>query len=166
MVLAAIALLAVIAALPWASPGVLELDGDYYGEAEVEDELAEGLGEVAWNLGAPAVLAFVAYKHVYLAAARRGLKLPLRLSWALRGHILASIALGVAGLAHGAMLLEAAGPVEWASGVLILALLVTGTLLYYAKSRRVRRLARLVHAQRLLSILLLVVVAVHVALVD
>ena len=162
---------------PWAGQGLgaLELDGAEEDEEGVEEEgeedevggeLAEGLGEAAWNLGAPAVLAFVAYKHAYLAAAKRGLRLPVKLAWALRAHIAASVALGLAALAHGALLLEEAGPVEWASGALIAVLLASGALLYYSKSRNLKRLARLIHAQRLLSIILLVLVAIHVASMD
>lgn len=134
-------------------------------EREEESELAEALGSVAWNLGVPLVLGFVAYKHVYIWLAKRRIKPFISLSLNLKIHVAASLLLGTAALIHGAMLIEYAGPVEYAAGLLVALVTVSGAILYFTRGRH-NRYVRLVHAQRLLALLTLAAVALHVALMD
>jgi hypothetical protein len=133
---------------------------------EGEEELAEGLGGFAWNLGVPLILGFVAYKHAYIYAAKRRVKLPVSLKTALEIHVATALVLGAAALIHGVMLIDEAGPVEYAAGGLTALILASGAALYYVKRRQAQRLARMLHVQRALGAALLLVVALHVALAD
>ncbi len=134
-------------------------------EDEGEEELAESLGSAAWNLGIPLIFGFVAYKYTYIALIKRKIKLPLSLATALKIHVVTSLVLGAAALLHGAMLIEYAGPVELAAAGLAALITVSGIILYYSKGKTTRY-ARLIHAQRILGILVLLTVALHVALID
>ncbi len=134
-------------------------------EDEGGEELAESLGSAAWNLGIPLIFGFVAYKYTYIALIKRKIKLPLSLATALKIHVVTSLVLGAAALLHGAMLIEYAGPVELAAAGLVALITVSGIILYYSKGKTTRY-ARLIHAQRILGILVLLTVALHVALID
>ncbi len=137
---------------------------EYEGE-EGESEFAESLGSAAWNLGVPLVFGYVAYKHLYLGLARRGTRLPLSPALALKIHVATSLLLGAAALLHGLLLLDYAGPVEYAAAGLVALVLISGVALYYFRGRAARY-ARMLHAQRLLALATLAVVALHVALMD
>ncbi len=134
-------------------------------EGEGEGELAESLGSAAWNIGVPLVFGYVAYKHLYLRLARRGTRLPLSPALALKVHVATSLLLGAAALLHGLLLLDYAGPVEYAAAGLVALVTLSGATLYYFRGRAARY-ARMLHAQRLLALAALTVVALHVALVD
>jgi len=166
----ALLLLGALASTLYASSMPAALSEDEYEEEEYEEEgeageLAEALGEAAWNLGVPLTLAFVAYKYAYIKMAKRRVRLPLSLSWALKIHVAASLVLGAAALLHGLMLIEYAGPVEYAAAALVALVTLSGAALYFARGRAARY-ARLIHAQRILSLLTLAVVALHVTLMD
>lgn len=138
-------------------------DDDYEGEAE---ELAEEAGSVAWTGGIAATLAFVLYKHAYPRLVKAGIKPPVNLRQALDLHILLSVVLGALALYHGYMLRSYAGPIEYVATGLIIVLLVSGFTLRYVKSRYVKMFSRIIHAQRLLSILLIIAILVHTATID
>lgn len=139
---------------------------EYYEYDEDENEFAESLGEVAWNLGPILVLAFVAYKYSLPYHAKMGLRLPVRYRHVLDLHIYSSIVLGLAALAHGYLLIEEATILEYTIGSIIVIMIVTGSLLRWSKNRRVKMYARLIHTQRLLAIILLILVAIHTGLKD
>ncbi len=145
-------------------------NGDEYGEEEYDDagegELAESLGEAAWNLGPILVIAFLIYKYTLPYQVRMGIRLPLSFRHVLDLHIYSSIVLGLMALAHGFMLIERARLLEYVIGVVIVVMLVTGALLRWSRDRRVKMFARLIHAQRILALALLVLVAIHTATME
>ncbi len=137
-------------------------NGDEEEEEWEEDDFAEGLGEVAWNLGLALNLAFVAvrWSRRYLAFPPRFLKLALEV------HMYGNVALAVPALYHGYAFLDKAGPVEYAIGVIIVVLIASGLLLRYARYRGLRRVMKLIHSQRALSLLLLVLLLIHTAVAE
>jgi len=148
---------------------IYSLDGDEeddeWWEEEEEDEFegeAEALGEAALYGGILLSGGYSAVKY-----ARRYVRLPpqvIRLS--LDIHSLGNLALAPLALIHGYVNLEYAGPIEYAMAVLIVLLVVSGATLRYVRSRRAKIAARLVHSQRMLALLLLVLALLHVARVD
>ncbi|BAN89478.1 hypothetical protein [Aeropyrum camini] len=137
--------------------GVLFLPGEDSGEE---------LGEIAWNLGVPAILAFVIAREAYIWSARRGVKWPVSYNTILIIHIISALVLGFMALLHGIANIGRATPLEYALGVLIALLLLSGATLYLGRGRRGGRIARLIHAQRLLAIALLLLAGMHVVAVD
>ena len=140
-------------------------DEDEY-EDEYENDLAETLGSTAGTLGPILVAGFVAYKHALPYMRKLGVKPAVKYKSVVLFHALSSIALGLMALAHGYMLRMYAGPVEYALAAVIVVVLVTGALLLWGSGRRVKLFARMIHAQRLLSIILIVLLGLHVALMD
>lgn len=140
---------------------VIEEDGSG-GEADAS-ELAEGAGSLAWGGGIVATLAFVVYKHAYPRLVRMGIRPPVNMRHALNLHIVVSILLGLAAIYHGYSLRSYAGPVEYVAVGLIIVILLSGLTLRYVKNRHVKAFSRMIHAQRLLSILLLIAVLIHTA---
>ena len=136
---------------------------DDYGEEAEASELAEGAGSLAWGGGIVATLAFVVYKHAYPRLVRMGIKPPVNMRHALNLHIVVSILLGLAAIYHGYSLRSYAGPVEYLAVGLIIVILLSGLTLRYVKNRHVKAFSRMIHAQRLLSILLLIAVLIHTA---
>ena len=138
--------------------GVAVADG---GEWE-GGELAEELGEYAWSLGLALNLAFVGVWW-----SRRYLAFP---PWFLRAvlgtHMYGNIAVSVPAFYHGYALLGRAGILEYAVGAVMLVLLVSGVVLRYARHRGVRRALNLVHSQRILSLVLLVLLLLHTAVAE
>ena len=131
-------------------------------EGEEEGEFAEGLGEVAWNLGLALNLAFVAvrWSRRYLAFPPQFLKLALDV------HMYGNVALAVPALLHGYVFLDKAGPVEYATGLIIVVLIASGLVLRYARYRGLRRAMKLIHSQRALSLLLLALLLIHTAVAE
>jgi len=149
---------------------VYSLDGDeeedeWWEEEEDEYEYegeAEALGEAAFYGGVVLSGGYSAVKY-----ARRYVRLPpqvIRLS--LDIHSLGNLALAPLALIHGYVNLEYAGPIEYAMAALIIILVVTGTTLRYVRNRRAKMAARLIHGQRTLAIILLVLALLHIARVD
>lgn len=64
------------------------------------------------------------------------------------------------------LLIQVQLPPEYALGVLISLLLSSGALLYLGKGRREGRISRLIYAQKLLSVTLLLLAGIHVVTVD
>jgi len=151
------------------APAIINsLDGDEddeWWEEDEEDELegeAEALGEAAFYGGLVLSGGYSAIKYT-----RRYIKLPpqvIRLS--LDIHSLGNLALAPLALIHGYVNLEYAGPIEYAMAALIIILVVSGATLRYVRNRRAKIAARLVHSQRALAILLLVLALLHIARVD
>lgn len=140
-----------------------------YEEYEREaDELGEGLGSLALYLGLIGVLGYVGYKRLYLWGSRNGVKLPLSLSTALQAHIALSVVGGIAALYHGYLLWESeeGGPFGVAAAAMAAVLLVSGSILYYSKSRDLKVFGRLIHAQRALALLLALFILLHVGIGD
>lgn len=125
-----------------------------------------GFGSTAWNLGIPLILVFVIYKHAYIWMIKRKMKPPLSLKTALEIHALTSIALGAMALVHGAGLPEYAGLIEWIAAGLVALVTVSGFVLYYVSSRRLKYAASLVHAQRVVGIAVLIAVWLHTVTID
>ena len=148
--------------------GIVSAEEDEYeyegGDNEVEaDDLAEGAGSLAWTGGLVATAAFVVYKHAYPRLVKAGIKPPLNMRVALNLHIIISIVLGLVALYHAYVLRAYAGPIEYVAVGLILVLLISGLTLRYVKNRYVKIFSRVIHAQRLLSILLIIAILVHTA---
>ena len=166
IITAAIALAALTAAAD--SNGEVEYEG--YEDEEYDEgyreELAEPLGTLSLALGIPSVAGYTAYKRVYIRMARMNLKPPVSLSGALKLHITFSTVLGLAALLHGALLIESAGPVEYAAGLLVAMALASGATLYYLRRSGHKRYARVIHVQMILAAALLIVTLIHVASVD
>ncbi|NOZ89443.1 MAG: hypothetical protein GXO15_05910 [Crenarchaeota archaeon] len=142
-------------------------DEEEYGEGyEEEEEEYEGrltaLGEAAFYGGVALNLGFVGLRML------RGLvDVPPRLQrLALEVHMDGNIALGAAGLMHGAANLGEAGPIEYGMAVLIVFLMASGMLMRYWRGRRAKLVARMVHTQRFLALLLLVLAVAHVEAMD
>ncbi len=136
-------------------------NGEEYGGSEV----AEGLGSTAASLGAVLIAGFVAFREAFPRLMRRGIRLPRSLyRRVLELHAGSSLVLGSMGLAHGYMLRAYAGPVEYALASVIAFTMVTGVILWFSRGS-VRRAARFIHVQRLLSAIIVVLLLVHVATV-
>ncbi len=134
-----------------------------YGEdyEEWSGELAEGLGEIAFNGAILLNAGFLAVK--WLGLSRR---FPALYRLALSIHEVSNIVLGAAALLHGALLIEYAGLVEYVLAILIIAILLSGIMLRYSRNRKLKALGRHIHLQRLLALLLLVIAVVHVVSVE
>ncbi len=142
-------------------------EGEDEGEGENgENETAKSLGEFAWNAGLALILGFVAYKYTLPYQAKYKIKLPVRYKHVLNIHIFSSLLLAAAALLHGFLLLEYATLLEYAIGVIIVFMVVTGVLLRWSTHRKLKMYARLLHTQRALTILLLILVAIHTSLKD
>ncbi len=137
-------------------------NGEEEEEEGEEDEFAKELGEAAWNLGLALNLAFVAvrWSRRYLAFPPQFLKLALDV------HMYGNVALAVPALYHGYTFLGKAGPLEYAIGVIIVVLIASGLVLRYAKYRGLRRAMKLIHSQRALSLMLLVLLLIHTAVAE
>ncbi len=166
-VLLLLSLLIVVNTVAYANGDEEEDEGKEEKEGgEKGDEFAKSLGELAWGLGPVLVAAFVVYKHALPYQARLGLKIPVRFKHVLDLHIYSSIALGIVALAHGYFLLGEARLLEYVIGFVIVFMMVTGILLRWSRDRRVKMFARLIHAQRLLAFLLLLLVIIHTSTIE
>jgi Flp pilus assembly protein TadB len=135
-------------------------DEDEFGEEALE-ETAEAAGSAAFALGVLANASFVAYKWLRLHVRIRGSYRSV-----LNVHIFLNVLLGLLALYHGYYLRSAAGPVEYASILVVLVILASGLLLRYSKDRRLKWFARQLHIQRLLALVLLAVVLIHIYTVE
>ncbi|MEB3779171.1 MAG: hypothetical protein GSR85_02930 [Desulfurococcales archaeon] len=165
LILIGLSLLVVAGTIVYANGDGEDEEEEGYGEGD-ENELAESLGELAWGLGPVLVAAFVVYKYTLPYQARLGLKLPIRFKHILDLHIYSSIVLGIVALAHGYLLLGEARLLEYVIGLVIVFMMVTGILLRWSRDRRVKMFARLIHAQRLLALLLLLLVIIHTSTIE
>lgn len=141
-------------------------DGGDRGEGEAEGGFAKSLGSFTWGIAPVLILGFVVYKYAFLYQSKLGIRLPVKYRYVLDLHIYTSIALGLTGLIHGYLFMNRATVLEYAIGGVILLLLVTGVLLRWSRNRRVKTFARLLHAQRLLAIILFILVAIHVGIAE
>ena len=137
---------------------IAEDEGGYEGGGE----FAEGFGGIAWGGGLAANILFVGYKFVY-PRIHNYLPEILRLKYVLNLHILLNIILGILAILHGYALRNRAGIVEYLSVFFIIFLIVSGLTLRYVKNKKVKLFSRMLHAQRLLSIILIILIAIHTA---
>ena len=157
---------ATLVALLLVSWSLLVAHGDEYENEDYENEIAEALGETALTLGIPLTLVYVAYKTALPTLARHGITRIVSPRLALKLHAITSLALGLLAAAHGLLLIDRAGPIEIALGVTLAITLISGTSLYLLLGTRHARKARLIHAQRLLALALLVLALIHATLRD
>jgi len=145
-----------------------EYDDDYGVEEEEDDEydndVAEAMGEVAFYGGLMLNGAFVAVRW----ARRLGVAAipPAALRLAMELHMDGNVVLALLALTHGYVFLGEAGPLEYSLAALVVLLTGTGLVMRYYRGRRARLVARLVHSQRVLALLLLALAALHVAARD
>jgi len=159
----ALAVIALLAVLPLAWPAQASEDDEYDEEYGEEAGLAGGLGAAAAWGGAAATLALVLAREAYPRLARAGLRPPPRLyPRIVEAHALVNGVSAAAGLAHGYALRARAGPVEYALAGMVAYTAATGLLLWLSRGDK-RRMARLVHGQRLATLLLALLLALHVA---
>ncbi len=163
--LAALTLFAtVLGAVQAVADGEGEEEDEYeeYGEEYEYEGRLTALGEAAFYGGLALNLGFVGLRML------RGLvDVPPRIQGlALEVHMDGNIALGAAGLIHGAANLDEAGPIEYGMAVLIVFLIASGMLMRYWRGRRAKLVARMVHTQRFLALLLLVLAVAHVEAMD
>ncbi len=133
----------------------LEEQGEEWGE-----EVPEVAGSIAFYGGLALNTFFVAVRW----ASSVGAPVPpgvRRLAMEL--HMDGNIALAVPAYLHGYTMLGRATLLEYAIGALITILLVSGVTMRYFKSRRAKLVARMIHGQRVLALLLLVLLVLHVA---
>lgn len=124
-----------------------------------ENDFAEALGKTAFYLGLLLNLGFVAVRRArFLVNVPPGLQ---RL--ALELHMDGNMVLTVPALCHGFTFIDKAGPVEYGAVALILLLAISGAVMRYYRNRRAKLVARMIHSQRALALLLLVLLLIHVS---
>ncbi|WP_048191484.1 hypothetical protein [Pyrolobus fumarii] len=143
-----------------------EEEHDYVGgeaweaeEDEFGEEYAKTMGKIAFYLGLMLNLGFVAVRW-----ARFVVDIPPGIQrLALELHMDGNIVLTIPALWHAYTFAEKAGPVEYGAVTLILLLVASGIVMRYFRGRRAKLVARAVHTQRILALMLLVLLLVHVA---
>jgi len=142
-----------------------EEHGEEYakGEKEVEKgDIAESLGSLAAWGGGVLVAGFIIFREAFLRLAKAGVRLPTRsFRAALVIHATTSMIFGLAGIYHGYLLRTHAGIIEYALVTVILFTLTSGVVLWFSRGSK-RLFARLLHAQRLLAFIILLLVIIHI----
>ncbi len=135
-----------------------------YEELFEEDagEVAEVLGQVAFYLGAllNASFVFVRWSRAVINWPSDIMRIIMEL------HMYGNLVLGLTAIVHGYFLIEYAGLVEYGLGALVIALLVSGLFMRFARDRYVRLAARMMHSQRILTVLLVALLLLHVGLAE
>ena len=131
-------------------------------ESEGAEDFGKGLGVLAVALGFIFNILFVFQKFLRSS----GVKLPIKSIWVLRFHFVTNILLGLAGMYHGYLYINRASFVEYFLVGLILLIIFSGLVLRYAKNRKLKVFAKLIHAQRIISILILILVGIHMVVVE
>ena len=139
------------------------------GEEEHEDEGEdfEG-GEFAESSGTIALYGAILFNALYIPVNRLRRKGAIQIpgSMFLNIHIAINLILGFFALWHAATLSPAAGPVEYLSVALIMYLIASGLVMRFPARTRAKTLARLMHAQLIVSIILVFLLAIHVSMID
>ncbi len=133
-----------------------EEEDEYFGE-----DLAKSFGSLAWGGGLLLNILFVVVNR-----SRKIFKLKIPIKLILNIHIATNILLAFLAILHGYAFIEAAGPIEYLSILLIIVLLVSGILLRYTSTRDLKLLNRLIHGQLILSIILALVIGLHVIYIE
>ncbi|BES80503.1 hypothetical protein [Pyrodictium abyssi] len=82
---------------------------------------------------------------------------------ALELHMDGNMVLTISALWHGFTFMDRAGLGEYGAVALILLLAISGMVMRYYRSRRAKLVARMIHSQRTLAFLLLVLLLIHVS---
>jgi len=138
-------------------------------EGTGEGEEGEGFEEFGKGLGVLAVALAFLFNLLYVfqkVLRSAGIKVPIKNIWLLRFHIISNALLGLAGIYHGYLYLNRAGLVEYILVAFIMVIIVSGMILRYAKNRKLKIFAKLIHAQRLISIILIILVGIHMAIIE
>jgi hypothetical protein len=141
-----------------------EVEGEEGGE-EVEEleefeDIVAALGSVAFYLGLLLNLGFVAFRW------SRALGLnpsPQLARIVMEIHMDGNLVLGGLAGIHGLLSIGHATLLEYVLGVLLATVLASGLAMRYLRYRQAKVVARVVHVQRALALLLLALVLVHVA---
>ncbi len=144
-----------------------EDEGEAEGGEEVEGREAEG-GEFAEASGVIAFYGALLFNAIYVPVNRLRRNAAIRVPGPLllNIHIAVNLILAAFAFWHALNLSEAAGPVEYVSVALILYLLVSGFVMRFPARNKVKTLARLMHAQLIVSLILVVVLFIHVGVVS
>ncbi len=133
-------------------------DDEYNGEYE-ENEGEETLGSIGFYGGLFATLIYVIPKY---ARQYLGISLPLKLyKYALDIHSIGNPIAATAAFIHGYLNIQYATTLEYVMVALIIFLTISGLIMRYAKWRKIKLAMRLIHSQRILAIILLVLVLLH-----
>ena len=159
--------LLLVAALASAAPAYANGEEDEYEDEYEGSDLAEGLGEAAWSIGAPLVGLYVVYRFLLRLEPQLVARV-LNPVLARKLHTSTSLLFGGMALGQAYLNRAYATPLEYALVSVLAVTLVSGVLLYKAASLpgEARRLAYRLHAQRLLALTLLILAALHVAVRD
>jgi predicted membrane protein len=141
--------------------------GEEVGEAEAgeveEEEAGEDFAASAGSIAFTGGLVLNALFTIYNRARRLGLSIkavPAR--YVLDLHIALNVALSILAFWHAFVFASRAGPVEYGAVGLIVLLLASGLVMRYVGYRRARLLSRMVHAQLVLSLVLVALLLIHV----
>ncbi|MEB3845401.1 MAG: hypothetical protein LRS48_06980 [Desulfurococcales archaeon] len=133
-------------------------DNEHNGEYE-ENEGEETLGSIGFYGGLFATLIYVIPKY---ARQYLGISLPPKLyKYALDIHSIGNPIAATAAFIHGYLNMQYATTLEYVMVALIIFLTISGLIMRYAKWRKIKLAMRLIHSQRILAIILLVLVLIH-----
>ncbi|MCE4610123.1 MAG: hypothetical protein F7C36_07100 [Desulfurococcales archaeon] len=133
-------------------------DDEYNGEYE-ENEGEETLGSIGFYGGLFATLIYIIPKY---ARQYLGISLPPKLyKYALDIHSIGNPIAATAAFIHGYLNIQYATTLEYVMVALIIFLTVSGLIMRYAKWKKIKLAMRLIHSQRILAIILLVLVLLH-----
>ncbi|MEB3765117.1 MAG: hypothetical protein GSR77_03000 [Desulfurococcales archaeon] len=133
-------------------------DDEYNGEYE-ENEGEETLGSIGFYGGLFATLIYIIPKY---ARQYLGISLPPKLyKYALDIHSIGNPIAATAAFIHGYLNIQYVTTLEYVMVALIIFLTVSGLIMRYAKWKKIKLAMRLIHSQRILAIILLVLVLLH-----
>ncbi|MEB3789759.1 MAG: hypothetical protein GSR72_07715 [Desulfurococcales archaeon] len=138
-------------------------DNEYYEEYN-ENEGEETLGSIGFYGGLFATLIYIIPKYTrqYL-----GISLPPKIyKYTLDIHSIGNLIAATAAFIHGYINIQYATTLEYVIVALIIFLTISGLIMRYAKSRKIKLAMRLIHSQRILAIILLVLVLLHQGLAE
>ena len=138
------------------------------GEYEYEGFERGDLGEAAaWLAGFASVQYFVVRRAITMLRGSLEPRLLARLSrLSLDAHSYGNLAAFALGFLHGYPVLSIASPLEYSMIALAVVLTASGITMRYLRSRRAKLVARMVHGQRVLALILLVLVLIHAERMD
>ncbi len=138
-------------------------DDEYNGEYE-ENEGEETLGSIGFYGGLFATLIYIIPKY---ARQYLGISLPPKLyKYALDIHSIGNPIAATVAFIHGYLNIQYATTLEYVMVALIVFLTLSGLIMRYAKWKKIKLAMRLIHSQRMLAIILLVLVLLHQGLAD
>ena len=132
-------------------------------KGEVSKKLAKGLGVLSFYLGIVLNIIFSFYNWVRPLSLRLKAKPSFTYRRALTFHAVSNILLALAALYHSIYFIDKARLLEYLLVGTMIILVGSGSVMTYMSIRRIKRLAAMLHIQRGLALLLLILVALHVA---